>query len=372
MNNFNELILSNLKKALDDYKKHPIEKSKHWQQLYDSKIDKFMNLHNLINFRSFRTWLTQSIDGAYDNKRTTFTFFVETLQELGFEFVFNNLNKKNVGNCDNAYKLDNRIFDKDYIYHIHYFKDLVKLVFSKKKIKTVFEIGGGFGQLARIILNNYDCKFFSIDLPEANLLTSYYLHESLPPPQKIYTYDNYLKEKDGFVSSDNIDNFDIFILPPWAKFNDELKIDLFINTRSMMEMETTVIKKYFNIIHKYISDDGFFLNSNRYTKDVVGYPINFSDYPYDDDWEVKLSKKSFKQHHVHVLLTQRKFSNFKNNIKDEIEKIKIESKKYQVTSLAHKRRSLKGFMVNKFWKIFKILFKKSFVKKLGYKLLSLE
>ena len=371
MSNFNELIFSNFEKALNDYKKHSIEKSKHWQKHYNNKIDKFMNLDNLINFRSYNTWLAQGIDNAYDNKRTTFTFFVEILQELGSEFVFNNLNKKNVGNCDNAYKIDDRFFDKDFIYQFQYFNDLAKLVFSKKKIKTVFEIGGGFGHLARIILNNYDCKYFCIDLPEANLLTSYYLHESLPP-KKIYTYDDYLKEKDGFVSSDNIDNFDIFILPPWAKFNDELKIDLFINTRSMMEIEFAVIKKYFNIIHKSISDDGFFLNINRYTKDTVGYPINFSDYPYDNNWEVTLSKKSFKQPHIHFLLTQRKFSNFKNNIKDEIKKIKIESKKYQETSIAYKRRSLKDFMVYNFWKIFKILFKKSFVKKLGYKLLSLE
>ena len=130
------------------------------------------------------------------------------------------------------------------------------------------------------------------------------------------------------------------------------------------------------------------MNINRYTKPsglpisstdntflkigAVGYAIRLSDYPYDDDWEVRLSKKSFYQPEVHVLLTQRKFSNFENNIKDEIEKIKIESKKYQETSLAYKRRSLKMFLVNKFWKIFKILFKKSFLKKLGYKLLSLE
>ena len=100
--------------------------------------------------------------------------------------------------------------------------------------------------------------------------------------------------------------------------------------------------------------------------------INLHDFPYDNNWEVTLSKKSFYQPAVHVLLTQRKFSNFKNNIKDEIEKIKIESKKYHETSLAFKISRLKGFMVNKFWKIFKILFKKSFVKKLGYKLLSLE
>ena len=327
-------------------------------------------MDNLVNFRSYNVRLFEG-DNAKGTKRTIFTFFLEILQELGSEFVFNNLNKKNVGNCDDAYKIDNRFFDKDFIYQFHYFNDLVKLVFSKKKIKTVCEIGGGFGSLARIILNNYDCKYFCIDLPEANFLTSYYLNESLTK-KKIYLYNDYLKEKDEFVSSDNIDNFDIFILPPWAKFNDELKIDLFINARSMIEMEFAVIQKYFHIIHKYISDDGFFLNINRYTKDVVGYSINLHDYPYDNNWEVTLSKKSFKQPHIHFLLTQRKFSNFKNNIKDEIEKIKIESKKYKEPSLALRRRLLKGFLVNKFWKIFKILFKKSFLKKLGYKLLSLE
>ena len=132
MTNFNELILSNLKKAQSDYKNHPSENNKYWQQIYNSKYNQFVNLDNLVNFRSYNVRLFVA-DMAYDNKRTTFTFFVETLQELGFEFVINNLNKKNVGNCDSAYKIEDRFFDKDFIYHIHYFNDLVKLVFGKKK-----------------------------------------------------------------------------------------------------------------------------------------------------------------------------------------------------------------------------------------------
>jgi len=370
MNNFNELILSNFKKEhSEQLKNYPNERS----EFCNVKPDKFMHLDNLINFRSYKVHLFRD-DMAFDNKRTTFMFLVDTFEELGFEFVISNLNKKNVGNCENSYKLKGNFFDRDLLFQIHFFSDLVKFVFDKKKIKTVCEIGGGFGQLARIILNNYDCKFFIMDLPDANILSSYYLHENFPQ-KKIYIYDNYLKEKDGFVSSDSIENFDIFILPSWAKFNDELKIDLFINTRSMTLMKFAVIKKYFNIIHKYISNDGFFLNINDYSFEEMKLPersTKLKDYPYDDNWEVKLSKKSFYQHHIHLLLTQREFSNFKNNIKDEIEKIKIESKKYQLTWLSYIRRKLKSFMVNKFLKFFKILFKKSFLRKLGYKLLSLE
>ena len=36
-------------------------------------------------------------------------------------------------------------------------------------------IGGGFGSLARIIINDKKCKYFLIDLPEANLMSNYYL-----------------------------------------------------------------------------------------------------------------------------------------------------------------------------------------------------
>ena len=136
MSNFNELILSNLKKAHSDYKNHPSENNKYWQQIYNSKYNQFVNLDILVNFRSYNVRLFVA-DMAYDNKRTTFTFFVETLQELGFEFVINNLNKKNVGNCENSYKLKGHFFDRDLLCQIHFFNDLVKFIFGKKKIKTV-------------------------------------------------------------------------------------------------------------------------------------------------------------------------------------------------------------------------------------------
>jgi len=91
MNNFNELILSNFRKELEGYKENPLEKSKHWRIRYEKKVDEFKKLDNLLNFRSYKYHLSGNVgDMAYDNKRTTFTFFVEILQELGFEFVINN------------------------------------------------------------------------------------------------------------------------------------------------------------------------------------------------------------------------------------------------------------------------------------------
>ena len=159
-----------------------------------------------------------------------------------------------------------------------------------------------------------------MDLPEANLLSSFYLKENFPE-KKFYLYNNYLENP----PLKNLDNFDIYILPPWCKFEKSLKIDCFINTRSMMEMNKDVIKKYFDLIHTHVSSDGFFLNINKYEKSTVGKgeKIRIHEYPYDNNWDVIVSKPSFMQPRVHFLLTQRKAENFKNNIKDELKKIEI-------------------------------------------------
>ena len=89
-----------------------------------------------------------------------------------------------------------------------------------------------------------------------------------------------------------------------------------------------ILKKYFDFIHNYISDDGYFLNINRYEKTSTGKKIRIADYPYDRNWDVLLSKKSFNQEWVHFLITKRKFSDYKNNIKEELARIRKIGEKY--------------------------------------------
>ena len=84
-------------------------------------------------------------------------------------------------------------------------------------------------------------------------------------------------------------------MPPNCNIDKKIKIDFFINTRSMMEMNYQTIKSYFNFINDHIVDEGFFLNINRYEKNTVGYPIRIAEYPYDDCWNVLMSNPSFNQ-----------------------------------------------------------------------------
>ena len=88
-----------------------------------------------------------------------------------------------------------------------------------------------------------------------------------------------------------------------------------------MEMTNEVIKNYFNLVQKKISNNGFFLCVNRYYKDTVGYPIEMHNYPYDKYWKILISKSSWKQNHIHFLLSQRTYFP-KKDINKELKIIK--------------------------------------------------
>lgn len=299
--------------AQNDYFKFKNHISIHWQRYFNNNnVKKFNNENNLKNFRNEKV-LSVKLDDvdAFQNKIN----LLEISELFDQDFLKNNLPTSNVGNSNYSKNFFGFYLDSGIIFQLKWYEEIHKIVF--KNTKNIIEIGGGFGELARIILNNHDVKYILIDLPEANLLSHFYLKEHYPN-KKIYSYKNYLENP--ILKS--LDNFDIFILTPNCEIDKSLKIDFFINTRSMMEMNFNIIKTYFKLIHNNIADDGFFLNINRYEKSSVGEKIRIQDYPYDNNWDVIISKPSFKQSWVHFLLTQRKFKNFQNNIKNELNKIK--------------------------------------------------
>jgi len=300
-------IIESFEKSMQEY--DVIQKSKHWK-----KFDRRNHLYKAENLENFRNnELSEGLDDSYSPAEQK-EIFKDLTAELGKDFVLSNLTEKNVGNSRQHFKIGDKFVDGGQNFHIKWLYELETFVFSKTKINYVCEIGGGYGSLAQKIRSKIDCKYILIDLPEANMLSSYYLAKHFPNLKFLLCDD--IKGKT--VSKEDIDKYDIIIIPPWYKIKG-VKIDLFINTRSMMEMNFKVIKKYFDLIHTNITDDGYFFNVNRYHKDSVGYPIELSKYPYDKRWNVVLSKSSWRQKHIHQLITQRQTK--KGNIKEELVKI---------------------------------------------------
>lgn len=303
-----ERIIKAFKESQKDYEL--LQKSKHWQK----ELDRKKHLYEPDFLRNFRNnTLSDGLDDWFPPAKQK-EIFCDLLAECGKEFVFANLAEKNVGNSPQVFNIGNKVVDSGQNFSIRWLFDLTNSVFSRTKVNYVCEIGGGYGSLAQKIRANIPCKYILIDLPETNVLSSYYLNEHFPELKFLLCDEIQGKS----VEKAQIDQYDFVIVPPWYDIKG-LKINLFINTRSMMEMYREVIAKYFDFIQNNIADNGFFFNINRYYKDTVGYPIKLSEYPYDGHWNAVSSKPSWKQQHIHQLLAQR--TPGRGNIKAELVKI---------------------------------------------------
>ena len=329
------------------------QKSKHWKT-YDLK--KF-NLENLINFRNYGK-LSEGLDDQSDT--FPFKIYSEIVNKTSEEYVLNNLPKKNIGNSDAAIPYKNVFIDFNKLIHIYWFWILENKILKNNKITNVCEIGGGFGSFVELFIRNYNTKVFLIDLPEANLLSTYYLKKFFPQ-KSFYLFNDY--KNNEFLSKSDFEKNDIIILPPNCNIDKKIKIDFFINTRSMMEMEYDVIKSYFGLVQEHSIDGGYFLNVNRYEKTSVGYPIRISEYPYDDNWKVIMSEPSFNQNWIHFLLTQRTFIKNEKDIIQELAKISVLGKKFYITHVNY--RSKFKILKRNLKKIIKIIFGVKFINSVG-------
>lgn len=304
-------IITAFEKSLDEYE--DIQKSKHWKK-FDARRHLYTTAH-LENFR--KNDLSKGLDDHYTPQEQK-EIYKSLVTDLGEEYVRSNLTRFNIGNSPDSEVIDELVVDGGQCVHIRWLHELEKTVFKHDHIQVICEIGGGYGSFAQKISAKHKCTYILIDLPEANLLSSYYLSQHFP--KRTFLLCNDIPTKS--ISKKDIVGYDFVIVPPWYKFADDIRIDLFINTRSMMEMNFKVIERYFALIQRHLVEGGYFFNINRYYKSSVGYPIKFSKYPYDDYWEVVVSKPSWRQESsIHELITRR--INYNGNIRSELRKLDI-------------------------------------------------
>lgn len=210
-----------------------------------------------------------------------------------------------VGDTNN-YKINYNVHDYDDIYHSWFIVNQLNHLEENRPI--ICEIGSGYGGVASKIKNNIKkSKIVLFDLPEVNAVQSYYLL-NLFPEQKIFGYQDFLKYGSKILDRD----FDFLIMPGWTA-NDLLRdrmVDAFINVRSMMEMNRSVIENYFKVIQTSLRENGVFVCINRYMKKVINQEntveINrFADYPFDTYWSPLYSFPSEIQPHIHLLIAKR-------------------------------------------------------------------
>ena len=106
-----------------------------------------------------------------------------------------------------------------------------------EEIKTVLEIGGGFGSLGEILNGTKGLKYIDVDIPPISFIAWKYLNN-------IYSEKNiepYVHKKEKIIIEE---------LKPCSVFNSwdieklEGSIDLFVNFISFQEMEPDIVQNY--------------------------------------------------------------------------------------------------------------------------------
>ena len=196
-------LFENYDLQIKDYKKFC--KSAIWREVLSKSFNN-LNANKLNNFFS------NSLSNGIDNSR----FYDENIIKLKFSELCKKykenevLNlfvkeKNNVGNIKKYFPYKGRIITNTEIKIINFYLQIEK--YLKKKNNIILEIGGGYGGLARIITENNKCTYILIDLPEVNLISSFYLTSHFPD-KKFLLYTDYIKNE-----KINFGDFDFVILP---------------------------------------------------------------------------------------------------------------------------------------------------------------
>lgn len=290
-----------LQLMLEDYA--PEAKSKHWSDNFTPEfLDKLADQSNLLRFRAGRKdKLSFGLDdeGKFLATMDTFEDFVA---HFGKDFL-DAYAEARVGSPP-TYRIGAKRYNYNDIFVVRFLHAICDHLSPDSHL--VCEIGGGYGSMAHKLKTRFPgCTIVILDLPEATALQMHYLPQ-LHPDAKFLLYDEFKDMGCPDLTAAALSEFDFVLLPGWAAPHlPGQAFDLFINTRSMMEMEKSVIEGYFETIQRCLRPGGIFYNVNRYEKKTVGYPVRISEYPYDRRWKVLSSKPSWRQHHIHELIAAR-------------------------------------------------------------------
>jgi len=245
---------------------------------YDPTIEKF---DQIVNDKRFVTRLQRVFNG---NSSAFADFRVLKSSNIDKKPYLDKISESKVGNPIEQHTFENRNFSRSFLNYALGLSFLKKTV-DTNKINTVMEIGGGFGTLGEILLqdNRNDIFYINADIPPVAFYSTYYLQEVFGK-ENIACYDT---TKD--LNTIDIEKFTqthkALNLCSWQIEKLQGEIDLFVNFISFQEMEPDVVQNYCNHIDrlkpKYILLRNILEGKRKQSKDFlagVKEPILGNDY----------------------------------------------------------------------------------------------
>jgi putative sugar O-methyltransferase len=235
-----------------------------------------------------RTYVSTNTQTTYFQRKiyALYLLFLYEYVRYHDEFgIFNKLEEPIVGNPIVVEKNGKRIsqdISNSYMEY-SYVRHALKNDFSN--VKTIVEIGGGYGRLGylfHLLHQEEGVKIVLVDIPPALLVAQWYLR-SVFPEARIMGYRNFTRFSE--IEQDFKSSSICFLLPHQLELLQEGTIDLLINVSSLQEMSRKQINHYYDLIDKntrYFYTKQWVLWENP--EDNISVPAVI--YPTKPDWEL--------------------------------------------------------------------------------------
>ena len=204
---------------------------------YDVVIDEF---HKMVGDKRFVTRLQRLFTGqtsAFNDYR------ILQASNRNFPPYTDKVSESFIGNPIEQHTFDRRNFSRSFLNY------LLGLSFLKQNvdatdIKTVMEIGGGFGTLGEILLGDErnEALYINADIPPVSFVSAYYLKEVFGE-DAIADYGD-LRDLETLDIPALQKQYKALNITSWQVPKLQGKIDLFVNFISFQEMEPHVVQNY--------------------------------------------------------------------------------------------------------------------------------
>jgi len=153
------------------------------------------------------------------------------------------VSESTIGNPIEHFCFDGRNFSRSFLNYMLGLNFLKKCI-GNCSIRTVLEIGGGYGTLGEILLGDErnDCFYINLDIPPVAFVSTYYL-QSVFGKENIAHYEA-LKDETTLDIASLKQHYKAVNSCAWQIEKLQGKIDLFVNFISFQEMEPDVVQNY--------------------------------------------------------------------------------------------------------------------------------
>jgi putative sugar O-methyltransferase len=244
-----------------------------------------LSMKTLINL-TFQTLISPSSPPINRFKSWSYIFITRLLWAYALIDDSNNkldlLYEPTIGNPPNV-KIKNKIISQDIANSFLEYNSIFKSKIDVTKVKTVIELGPGYGRTAYVILKlSPNIKYILVDIPPALYIAQRYMTEVFRG-KKIFKFRHFKSFEE--VSSEFEKAQIICIMPHQLELLPKNYSDLFITISSLHEMQPKQIQYYFKQINRLTR---YYFYFKQWKVSKIPYDkiiIRENDYPIPYNWK---------------------------------------------------------------------------------------